>query len=350
MISVCIITRNEADMLRKCLRALEKYDVEIVVVDTGSKDDSKRAALEYTDKVYDFEWCDDFSAARNYAAGKAENDIIFALDTDEIVECLNVKEDEIEAGRSIGRILRINQFVRDGEVQRGKERISRLYDRRYFRYVGRIHEQIEAVDGAEVAEKVCNVEVIMRHYGYNGSPEQIKAKAERNIKLLELDVQENGEKPYTLYQLGKSHYMCKNYDSAVEYFGKALGYDLNPELEYVQDMVEIYGYALINTGNAYVANEILGNNEVYDAFSGWADFCFMMGLVYMNCSMFDKAVEEFRRAAVKPARMEGTNSYKAYYNIGVILECQGKTEEALAYYKKCGEYETALKRINVLKK
>ena len=66
MISVCIITRDEADMLRKCLKALEKYDVEIVITDTGSKDDSKRVALEYTDKVYDFEWCDDFSAARNY--------------------------------------------------------------------------------------------------------------------------------------------------------------------------------------------------------------------------------------------------------------------------------------------
>ena len=248
MISVCIITKNEADMLRKCLRALEKYDVEIVVVDTGSKDDSKRAALEYTDKVYDFEWCDDFSAARNYAAGKAENDIIFALDTDEIVESFNVKEDEIEAGKTIGRILRINQFVREGEVQRGKERISRLYDRRYYKYAGRIHEQIEAVNGVEVAEKVCNVDVTVRHYGYDGNLEQIRAKAERNIRLLELDLQENGEKPYTLYQLGKSHYMCKNYDRAVEYFGKALGYDLKPELEYVQDMVETYGYALINTG------------------------------------------------------------------------------------------------------
>ncbi len=350
MISVCIITRDEADMLRKCLKALEKYDVEIVITDTGSKDDSKRVALEYTDKVYDFEWCDDFSAARNYAAGKAENDIIFALDTDEIVESFNVKEEEIEAGKAIGRILRINQFVREGEVQRGKERISRLYDRRYFKYVGRIHEQIEAVDGTQAAEKVCNVDVAVRHYGYDGSLEQIRAKAERNIRLLELDLQENGEKPYTLYQLGKSHYMCKNYDKAVEYFGKALGYDLKPELEYVQDMVETYGYALINTGNAYAANEILGNNEVYDAFSGWADFCFMMGLVYMNCSMFEKAVDEFRRAAAKPARMEGTNSYKTYYNIGVILECQGEIEEAIANYKKCGEYEAALKRINILKK
>lgn len=60
MISVCIITRDESDMLRRCLEALRRYDVEIVVVDTGSKDDSRKTALEYTSNVYDFEWCDDF--------------------------------------------------------------------------------------------------------------------------------------------------------------------------------------------------------------------------------------------------------------------------------------------------
>ena len=135
MISVCIITRDESDMLRRCLETLIKYDVEIVVVDTGSKDDSRKTALEYTSKVYDFEWCDDFSAARNYAAGKAENNIILALDTDEIIESLNVQESMVEDGKAVGRIFRINQFERQGEVQKARERISRLYDRRYYKYV-----------------------------------------------------------------------------------------------------------------------------------------------------------------------------------------------------------------------
>ena len=130
MISVCIITRDESDMLRRCLETLIKYDVEIVVVDTGSKDDSRKTALEYTSKVYDFECCDDFSAARNYAAGKAENNIILALDTDEIIESLNVQESMVEDGKAVGRILRINQFERQGEVQKARERISRHYDRR----------------------------------------------------------------------------------------------------------------------------------------------------------------------------------------------------------------------------
>ena len=76
----------------------------------------------------------------------------------------------------------------------------------------------------------------------------------------------------------------------------------------------------------------------------------MMGLVYMNCTMYERAIDEFERATTKPARMEGTNSYKALYNIGVILECQGRIEEALKYYEKCGEYQAALKRRSILKK
>lgn len=348
MISVCIITRDESDMLRRCLEALIKYDVEIVVVDTGSKDDSRKTALEYTSKVYDFEWCDDFSAARNFAAGKAANDIILALDTDEVIEHYDTCNIDKISGAWLGRIRIINKLGSDGENQVA-EYVTRLYNKRYYQYSGRIHEQLVAKEICAYETKYQNIDILIYHYGYGLCKEKLEEKAQRNIRMLQKDITENGETPYALYQLGKSFYMCKDYERAVEYFGKALGYDLNPKLEYVQDMVETYGYALVNTGRAAEAREILGSEDVYDAFSGWADYCFMMGLVYMNCTMYERAIEEFERATTKPARMEGADSYKAFYNIGVILECQGMTEEALKYYGKCGEYQAALKRISVLK-
>lgn len=61
-----------------------------------------------------------------------------------------------------------------------------------------------------------------------------------------MDLMENGASPYTYYQIGKSYYMQKDYEKASEYFEKGLEYDLNPKLEYVQDMVETYGYSLLN--------------------------------------------------------------------------------------------------------
>ena len=72
-ISVCSIVKNESKNIGKMLDSVSKFGFEIIVVDTGSTDDTKSIALKYTDKVYDFEWCDDFSAAKNYAASLASN-------------------------------------------------------------------------------------------------------------------------------------------------------------------------------------------------------------------------------------------------------------------------------------
>ena len=75
-ISVCTICKNEEHNLERFFTALRKYDWELIFVDTGSTDCSRDIALKYTDKVFDFPWNNDFSAARNYAVSKASNDCI----------------------------------------------------------------------------------------------------------------------------------------------------------------------------------------------------------------------------------------------------------------------------------
>ncbi len=85
MISVCIIAKNEETNIERCLKSLESYKFEIIVVDTGSTDRTKEIALQFTDGVFDYEWTDDFSAARNYAIEQATNDYILMIDCDEYV-------------------------------------------------------------------------------------------------------------------------------------------------------------------------------------------------------------------------------------------------------------------------
>ena len=81
-LSICIITKNECENLKICLDRIKDLGCEIVVVDTGSTDDSRKIASAITPCVYEFAWCDDFSAARNYAVQKAGNDWILFLDSD----------------------------------------------------------------------------------------------------------------------------------------------------------------------------------------------------------------------------------------------------------------------------
>ena len=81
-ISVCIIAKNEEKYIEECLRKLKPYGFEIVVADTGSTDATKEIASRYADKVVDFTWINDFSAARNFCAKQASNNWILALDCD----------------------------------------------------------------------------------------------------------------------------------------------------------------------------------------------------------------------------------------------------------------------------
>lgn len=85
-ISCCMIVKNEERILARCLDSIADLMDEIIVVDTGSSDRTKEIAANYTDKIYDFEWCDDFSAARNFAFSKAKGDYIYSADADEVVD------------------------------------------------------------------------------------------------------------------------------------------------------------------------------------------------------------------------------------------------------------------------
>ena len=83
-VSLCMIVKNEEQILQRCLDSLAGLMDEIIIVDTGSTDATKEIAAKYTDKVYDFVWIDDFSAARNFAFSKAGMEYIYSADADEM--------------------------------------------------------------------------------------------------------------------------------------------------------------------------------------------------------------------------------------------------------------------------
>ncbi|MDE5995713.1 MAG: glycosyltransferase family 2 protein, partial [Eubacterium sp.] len=84
-ISLCMIVKNEEKVLARCLESIKNAVDEIIIADTGSTDNTKEIAKKYTDKIYDFEWVDDFSKARNFSFSKASKDYIMWLDADDII-------------------------------------------------------------------------------------------------------------------------------------------------------------------------------------------------------------------------------------------------------------------------
>lgn len=394
-LSVCIIAKNEEKNIRRCLESLKSYNFEIVVIDTGSTDDTEKIAQQYTDRVFHFQWKNDFSSARNFAISKSTKTYVMSMDCDECIDYIDVKKLQnllVERKKQVGRIKIRNHLTKNGTGQENTEWINRIFSKELFHYEGCIHEQVTAMNGEEY--ETYQAPVVILHTGYDLPENERKQKAERNINLLQQELQrlliaflqkqdayvnvmddvglknddENNKRcvqrifsmieagndlavklqheeqlPYILYQLGKGYYMAGDYREACTYFSCALSFDLNPKLEYVIDMVETYGYAMLNSDQA---DNALFFENIYEEFGNTADFQFLMGLIYMNNARFEDAVSEFLKATKHSAsRNIGANSYMAFYNIGVIYECLGRADEAKRYYEMCGEYGPAEERL-----
>ena len=228
-ISVCIIAKNEEKYIGECLSRIKKYGFEIIVTDTGSEDDTKQIAEQYADQVLDFAWINDFAAARNYCAQAASNNWILALDCDEMLERFDEKSVRMmmqkypqDKGMLHFKLMLQNAV---GEECFEWDKMVRLYNKKYYEFQGAIHEQIVPKKGFDMgkhtpANIVLPVNVV--HLGYNISGEEMEKKQQRNIELLKGCVEQEPENSYLWFQLGQSHFIIKDFESAVSYYRKAL--------------------------------------------------------------------------------------------------------------------------------
>ncbi|MDE7283867.1 MAG: glycosyltransferase [Lachnospiraceae bacterium] len=355
-ISVCIIAKNEEQHIEECLKRLKPYHCEIVFVDTGSTDRTVEIAAKYTDRIYHFDWIDDFSAARNYALSQAGNDWILSIDCDEYLESIDADALLLlieQHSYDVGQVLIRNRFTQGGQSSVENVRVSRFFNRNYYHFEGAIHEQVERKHSASNSEHISKVinppkksftaPITLLHVGYDGSEAEMREKSLRNIALLEKELESTGADAYLYYQLGQSCMRLNDYEKAYEWFNLGLSMDVDPAQGYVQNMVESYGYCLLDLKRYAEALQLTG---IYDIFAIRADFVFLMGLIYMNNAKFNEAIEEFKKATTMTQySVEGVNSHRANYNIGVIYECLGYTGKAYEYYTKCDAFEPARKRL-----
>lgn len=147
-VSLCMIVKNEARILARCLDSIADLMDEIIIVDTGSTDETKAIAAGYTDKVYDFTWTGDFAEARNFAFSMADMEYIYSADADEVLDERNraafrrMKETllpEID----IVQMYYTNQLSHGTIYNFDKELRPKLFKRlRTFRWQGAVHEQV----------------------------------------------------------------------------------------------------------------------------------------------------------------------------------------------------------------
>ncbi len=342
-VSVCIITKNEAENLNKCLQSLSPYPFEIVVVDTGSTDNSKEIARKYTSKVYDFEWVNDFSAARNYSISRASHNMIFVLDTDEfLVEFDFDKIQQLISAhpKSVGLIKRLDYFEADGERHCQTTIIDRLFNRKYYHYERPIHEILVPI--ANISTTSYDIPVVLDHFGYIGSADKLYEKSMRDIKLLLPEIEKNPDEPYYYFQMAQSYLCMREPDQALTYFEMAMERNPAPEEDYTRILVCNYGNMLLDAEKAREASSLL---SFYEHYNDNADYLCMIGLMYLQLNQPLKALPEFVKALSAPSRDSVESRVISYY-IGYIYELFGQKDIARSHYRKCGEFEPALEALS----
>lgn len=348
-ISVCMIAKNEEKNIEKCLAAVKPYGFEVVVVDTGSTDRTKEIAARYTDKVFDFVWIDDFSAARNFSLEQASNDYVLYIDCDEVITELNreLMSDMMEEfPEAVGRLVIDNHYISNQTDMVYQDRLGRLFNRRFFHFESPIHEQLVHNTRGMVYESY-DLPLRVDHVGYLGTVTDLRGKVERNNTILFKELEKHPGDPYLYFQIGQSYNMIYDYENSYIYYGKALEYDVDPGEEWVQMMIIAYANALLHTDRK---EEALQLEAVYDAFATTSDFFCCMGQIYMANGQYVKAMMEFVKAIHCPvARESGTNTFIPTYNIGLINEMMGNIEEALVHYKNCGDFPMAVEKVKKLK-
>ncbi len=203
--SLCMIVRNEQANLPECLSSVRDLFAEVVIVDTGSTDQTKDIAASFGARVFDFPWCDDFAAARNESLRRATGEWIFWLDADDRLDALNRAKVEALLG-TLGQtqavyLMRYDTFTQGNPAVAWHKRLFRSDSGARWRY--RVHETLSWL-APTPHPPVIQTDIAILHIGYR-DPQISTQKDRRNLHLLEMDMQEHPNDVHVLLHLARCY-------------------------------------------------------------------------------------------------------------------------------------------------
>jgi glycosyltransferase involved in cell wall biosynthesis len=224
--SICMIVRDEEKFINNCLKSLKPLIdlnlAELIVVDTGSIDNTIEIVKKYTNKIHFKQWNNDFSEARNYSISLAQGEYIFIMDADQEMEYSEVKKlIEVFTGIDYKKYntysLVYKNFTKEDLSEFTYFSLNLIFKNDgYFKYEGKVHNQ------PVYKGPVKNLEIYMLHYGYIMTDDLKEKKFKRTATLLKKEIENDPENVYYIYQLSRSYEMHGDSKDAVIELGKYL--------------------------------------------------------------------------------------------------------------------------------
>jgi len=284
-ISLCMIVKNEETILARCLDSLKGLMDEIIIVDTGSTDNTKEIARQYTDKVFDFSWCDDFAAARNFSFSKATMDYIYAPDADEVLDETNRRRFAMLKAALLPEIEIVTmKYITPDEfntVQNANCDIRpKLYKRlRNFTWINPVHETVR------LDPIVYDSDIEIKHL-----PQNMHGK--RDFTIFKRSYEKNGYLPESITTMyAKELLKCgsqEDFADAALFFERE--YQKNPSEESTCVLARYYRQKEANDKFFSVALKNVAQN-------GCSEVCCELGAYYLSKDEYEEAALWYYNAA-----------------------------------------------------
>jgi tetratricopeptide (TPR) repeat protein len=320
-----MIVRNEEMVLARCLESLKGFVDELIVVDTGSKDNTVSVAKSYGAKVFHFEWCDDFSAARNESIKHASTDWILQLDADEALLANSISP----LRRALSNPWHLVYSIKCDQGPEDPHRfawVARLfrnhpelgYSRPYHETVIQSARELMSKEPRWQIQREPSITI--RHYGYEQSA--MPEKYDRGRRIMESYIARHPDDWYMLSQLG-TVYLAQGLDDRAEACLKR-ALDINPNSP---DTNYTMGTLRQKQGNVDAAIQCYKKATAGDSLLAEAHV--WLGGIWIDKGMYDEAISELKKAvAINPDMALG------YSNLGLAYVNKGMHDRGIGQLKK----------------
>lgn len=334
-----MIVKDEEEILQQCLESVKDLVDEMIIVDTGSTDRTKEIAKKYTEKIYDFQWIDDFSAARNYSFSKATMDYIFWLDADDVL----LKEDQEkfkqmkkELSLDIDTVSMLYHIAFDEfNNPTFSYRRNRLVKReRNFQWHGVVHEYLE------YGGNILQSDIAVTHRKMERK--QNRKASDRNLKIYEKQLAEGKTfTPRDLFYYANELKDHKQYEKAIQYYLKFLDTKkgwIEDQIRACIQMAECFRFM----GDLEGEIDALLKSLSYDV--PRPEVSCRMGDLYKEKKLYEKAIIWYQLATlVDTTQIQGfrQESYSTWYPYLQLCICHwhlGNVELAAEFNEKAKQY------------
>lgn len=346
-LSLCMIVRDEQEMLPRCLTAVADVVDEIVIVDTGSVDSTVEIARSFGARVIEQEWTGSFAEARNVSFDAATGDWLMYLDADEVL----VREDapllRLVSSRTWREAFYLSETNYTGDLDDGTavtHNALRIFrNRPEYRFEGRLHEQIANRLPGYLPERMEYTSIRIEHYGYLGVVRDSREKSRRNIELLRMQQAEGQSSPFLHYNLGSEYAAAGDPQAALREFEASWSliqqssdcdrYEFAPAL--VNRMVKAQRACGLQQAAISRADDGL------ERFPGFTDLVLEqafanadLGRTQQACELYERCIEMGDAPRHYTATV-GAGSYLPKIYLAELRQAEGDVQQAIALLEQC---------------